>query len=89
MPQRAEGLHLHPEASAARAGAALNPSLPPSLPGEELLLLNWRMLQAPADELEESCGKVKASWEAACSCRGTRHPTATRAQPWPVSPPGL
>lgn len=28
-------------------------SLPPSLPGEELLPLNWRMLQAPADEPEE------------------------------------
>lgn len=42
---------------------------PPSLPGEELLPLNWRMLQAPADEPEESCGKVKASGEAACSCR--------------------
>ncbi|XP_059724497.1 uncharacterized protein LOC132338715 [Haemorhous mexicanus] len=42
---------------------------PPSLPGEELLPLNWRMLQAPADEPEESCGKVKASREAACSCR--------------------
>ncbi|CAN8200623.1 unnamed protein product [Coccothraustes coccothraustes] len=27
------------------------------------------MLQAPADEPEESCGKVKASREAACSCR--------------------
>lgn len=40
---------------------------PPSLPGEELLPLNWRMLQAPADEPEESCGKVKASGEAACS----------------------
>lgn len=42
---------------------------PPSLPGEELLPLNWRMLQAPADEPEESCGKVKASGEAPCPCR--------------------
>lgn len=64
-------------------------SLPPSLPAEELLPLNWRMLQAPADEPEESCGKVKASGEAACSCRVSPQPTAaSRARSRPVSPPG-
>ncbi|KAJ7395677.1 hypothetical protein BTVI_152554 [Pitangus sulphuratus] len=34
------------------------------------------MLQAPADEPEESCGKVKASGEAACSCRVSPQPAA-------------
>lgn len=63
-------------------------SLPPSLPGEELLPLNWRMLQAPADEPEESCGKVKASGEAACSCRLSPQPAAAnQARTRPVSPP--
>ncbi|XP_074419469.1 interferon alpha-inducible protein 27-like protein 2A [Larus michahellis] len=37
------------------------------------------MLQAPADEPEESCGKVKASGEAACSCRLSPLPPAEPA----------
>lgn len=66
--QRARGLQLHRRCSI--PGRVCFKSLPPpSLPGEELLSLNWRMLQAPADEPEESCGKVKASEEAAWSCR--------------------
>ncbi|RLV96802.1 hypothetical protein DV515_00012389, partial [Chloebia gouldiae] len=46
------------------------------------------MLQAPADEPEESCGKVKASREAACfpgvTAARCRQPSLLR----PVSPPG-
>ncbi|KAM6235399.1 uncharacterized protein M6G45_013663 [Spheniscus humboldti] len=47
------------------------------------------MLQAPAEEPEESCGKVKASGEASCSCRVSPQPAAaSRACTRLVSPPG-
>ncbi|KAM6045184.1 uncharacterized protein VSU04_013379 isoform 3-T3 [Chlamydotis macqueenii] len=47
------------------------------------------MLQAPADEPEESCGKVKASGEAACSWRVSPQPAVTsRTRTRLVSPPG-
>lgn len=58
-------------------------SLPPSLPPwRGTSPAELRMLQAPADEPEESCGKVKASGEAARSSRES-------PQPAPPQPGGV